>query len=136
MNLIAFHELRTACMHIPTSLFIRYASRALTHTYVSGNADCTPARGSACFEYQAVDLEHALVGPPSGIAAARRQRAYVRRLAVPPAAMSLPHSSYDPRRVCLNPFPNVSLGKHRRTIGVYLSGALVRYRVATMASRH
>ena len=43
-----------------------------------------------------------------------------------PAAMSLPHSSYDPRRVCLNPFPNVSLGKHRRTIGVYLSGALVR----------
>ncbi|KAL1745312.1 hypothetical protein HDZ31DRAFT_63239 [Schizophyllum fasciatum] len=38
--------------------------------------------------------------------------------------MSLPHSSYDPRRVCLNPFPNVSLGKHRRTIGVYLAGAL------------
>lgn len=40
--------------------------------------------------------------------------------------MSLPRSSYDPRRVCLNPFPEFTLGKHRRTIGVYLAGALVR----------
>ncbi|KAF7303866.1 hypothetical protein MIND_00616500 [Mycena indigotica] len=38
--------------------------------------------------------------------------------------MSLPRSQYDPRRVCLNPFPNVDFGKHRRTVGVYLSGAL------------
>ncbi|EIN08245.1 UPF0220-domain-containing protein [Punctularia strigosozonata HHB-11173 SS5] len=38
--------------------------------------------------------------------------------------MSLPRSNYDPRRVCLNPFPNVSLGKHKRTIGIYLAGAL------------
>ncbi|KAJ7182916.1 hypothetical protein C8R43DRAFT_1145469 [Mycena crocata] len=35
--------------------------------------------------------------------------------------MSLPPSSYDPRRVCLNPFPNVDLGKHRRTVGVYFA---------------
>lgn len=41
--------------------------------------------------------------------------------------MSLPRSNYDPRRVCLNPFPNVSLGKYRRTIGIYLAGGLVRY---------
>jgi len=38
--------------------------------------------------------------------------------------MSLPRSNYDPRRVCLNPFPDVDLGKHRRTIGIYLSGGL------------
>ncbi|KAI0261839.1 UPF0220-domain-containing protein [Gloeopeniophorella convolvens] len=41
--------------------------------------------------------------------------------------MSLPHSDYDPRRVCLNPFPflsNLTLGKHRRTAGVYLAGGL------------
>jgi len=38
--------------------------------------------------------------------------------------MSLPRSNYDPRRVCLNPFPNVNLGKHRRTVGIYLSGGL------------
>ena len=40
--------------------------------------------------------------------------------------MALPRSNYDPRRVCINPFPNVSLGKHRRTIGIYLAGGLVR----------
>ena len=42
--------------------------------------------------------------------------------------MSLPRSDYDPRRVCLNPFPfleRINLGKHRRTIGVYLAGGLV-----------
>ncbi|EPS98300.1 hypothetical protein FOMPIDRAFT_1042597 [Fomitopsis schrenkii] len=38
--------------------------------------------------------------------------------------MSLPRSSYDPRRVCLNPFPALNLGKHRRTFGVYLAGGL------------
>ncbi|KAF9461713.1 hypothetical protein BDZ94DRAFT_1263157 [Collybia nuda] len=38
--------------------------------------------------------------------------------------MSIPRSNYDPRRVCLNPFPEISLGKHRRTAGVYLAGAL------------
>ncbi|KAF7324596.1 hypothetical protein MKEN_00500900 [Mycena kentingensis (nom. inval.)] len=41
------------------------------------------------------------------------------------SAHSLPRSSYDPRRVCLNPFPDVDFGKHRRTFGVYLAGALV-----------
>jgi len=40
--------------------------------------------------------------------------------------MSLPRSDYDPRRVCVNPCPNLTLGKHRRSIGVYLAGALVR----------
>lgn len=40
--------------------------------------------------------------------------------------MALPRSNYDPRRVCLNPFPEFTLGKHRRTVGVYLAGALVR----------
>ncbi|KAJ6529245.1 hypothetical protein B0H19DRAFT_1193488, partial [Mycena capillaripes] len=38
--------------------------------------------------------------------------------------MALPHSHYDPRRVCLNPFPDIDLGKHRRTVGVYLAGGL------------
>ncbi|KAE9409999.1 UPF0220-domain-containing protein [Gymnopus androsaceus JB14] len=38
--------------------------------------------------------------------------------------MSLPRSNYDPRRVCLNPFPDLHLGKYRRTVGVYLAGAL------------
>ncbi|KAG6829780.1 hypothetical protein H0H87_010295 [Tephrocybe sp. NHM501043] len=38
--------------------------------------------------------------------------------------MSLPRSNYDPRRVFMNPFPEFSLGKHRRTVGVYLAGAL------------
>ena len=40
--------------------------------------------------------------------------------------MSLPRSNYDPRRVCINPFPAITLGKHRRTIGIYLAGGLVR----------
>ena len=42
--------------------------------------------------------------------------------------MSLPRSDYDPRRVCVNPFPflnNINLGKHRRSFGVYLAGGLV-----------
>ncbi len=39
--------------------------------------------------------------------------------------MSLPRADYDPRRVCLNPFPEFTLGKHRRTVGVYIAGALV-----------
>jgi hypothetical protein len=42
--------------------------------------------------------------------------------------MSLPRSDYDPRRVCVNPFPflnNVNLGKQRRTFGVYVAGGLV-----------
>ncbi|KIM55268.1 hypothetical protein SCLCIDRAFT_1221307 [Scleroderma citrinum Foug A] len=38
--------------------------------------------------------------------------------------MSFPRSNYDPRRVCLNPFPDLNLGKYRRTIGIYLAGAL------------
>ena len=42
-----------------------------------------------------------------------------------PPGMSLPRANYDPRRVCLNPFPEVSLGRHKRTIGIYLAGALV-----------
>ncbi|KAI0285629.1 hypothetical protein BC826DRAFT_918578, partial [Russula brevipes] len=36
-------------------------------------------------------------------------------------------SNYDPRRVCVNPFPfleRINLGKHRRTLGVYLAGGL------------
>lgn len=41
--------------------------------------------------------------------------------------MSLPRSNYDPRRVCLNPFPNWTLGKNRRTMGIYLAGGLVRW---------
>ncbi|TFY69792.1 hypothetical protein EVG20_g3000 [Dentipellis fragilis] len=40
--------------------------------------------------------------------------------------MSLPHSHYDPRRVCLNPFPalNISLPKYKRSIGIYIAGGL------------
>jgi len=38
--------------------------------------------------------------------------------------MSLPRADYDPRRVCLNPFPNFAFGKHKRAFGVYLAGAL------------
>jgi len=38
--------------------------------------------------------------------------------------MSLPRPNYDPRRVCLNPFPDLNLGKHRKTIGIYLAGGL------------
>jgi len=38
--------------------------------------------------------------------------------------MSLPRAHYDPRRVCLNPFPEFSIGRHRRTIGIYAAGAL------------
>jgi hypothetical protein len=48
--------------------------------------------------------------------------------------MSLPRASYDPRRVCLNPCPesfSLPFGKHRRTVGVYLAGALVRLSVAS-----
>jgi hypothetical protein len=45
--------------------------------------------------------------------------------------MALPRSSYDPRRVCLNPFPGFTLGPYKRTAGVYLAGALVRFHVAT-----
>ncbi|CCM03294.1 uncharacterized protein FIBRA_05422 [Fibroporia radiculosa] len=37
---------------------------------------------------------------------------------------SLPRANYDPRRVCLNPFPALNLGKHRRAIGIYLAGGL------------
>ncbi|OBZ67640.1 hypothetical protein A0H81_12079 [Grifola frondosa] len=37
--------------------------------------------------------------------------------------MSIPRSSYDPRRVCLN-LSNLNLGRHRRTIGIYLAGGL------------
>ncbi|KAG8920565.1 hypothetical protein FRC03_006540 [Tulasnella sp. 419] len=38
--------------------------------------------------------------------------------------MSLPRSSYDPRRVCIIPFPTVAFAQHKRTLGVYLAGAL------------
>lgn len=42
--------------------------------------------------------------------------------------MSLPRADYDPRRVCVNPCPNFTLGfgRQKRTLGVYLAGALVR----------
>ena len=46
----------------------------------------------------------------------------------PCTCMSLPRAHYDPRRVCLNPFPEFSIGKHRRTIGIYAAGALVGFR--------
>ena len=39
--------------------------------------------------------------------------------------MSLPRSDYDPRRVCLIPFPTVAFGQHKRSLGVYTAGALV-----------
>jgi len=38
--------------------------------------------------------------------------------------MSLPRSSYDPRGVCIIPFPTVALGQHKRAICVYAAGAL------------
>ena len=49
-----------------------------------------------------------------------------RPLAQPPT-MSLPRSDYDPRRVCLIPFPTVALAQNKRTVGVYVAGALVRF---------
>ena len=50
--------------------------------------------------------------------------------------MSLPRSNYDPRRVCLNPFPEITLGKHRRAMGIYLAGALVCFRIKRSQSLH
>lgn len=47
--------------------------------------------------------------------------------------MSLPRSNYDPRRVCLNPFPEFSLGPHKRTAGIYIAGALVRSHAQLLA---
>jgi len=38
--------------------------------------------------------------------------------------MSLPRSQYDPRRVCVLPFPTMSFSKHKRSLGVYVAGAL------------
>ncbi|KAJ7912088.1 hypothetical protein B0H13DRAFT_2008132 [Mycena leptocephala] len=38
--------------------------------------------------------------------------------------MAVPRSNYDPRRVCLNPFPEIDFGKYRRTVGVYIAGGL------------
>jgi hypothetical protein len=35
-------------------------------------------------------------------------------------------TNYDPRRVCVNPFPDVHLGKDARSVGIYAAGALVR----------
>lgn len=48
--------------------------------------------------------------------------------------MSLPRADYDPRRVCVNPCPNFTLGfgRYKRSLGVYLAGALVR----TFRSHH
>jgi hypothetical protein len=46
------------------------------------------------------------------------------RLSAAPS-MSLPRSTYDPRRVCLVSFPSIDLGPRKREWGVYLSGALV-----------
>jgi hypothetical protein len=40
--------------------------------------------------------------------------------------MSLPHSQYDPRRVCIIPFPTLPFLKHKRALGVYAAGVLVR----------
>ncbi|TFK46472.1 UPF0220-domain-containing protein [Heliocybe sulcata] len=55
--------------------------------------------------------------------------------------MSLPRGNYDPRRVCVNPFPNLSLDKHKRAIGVYVAGALFalaswQFWDAAILSRH
>lgn len=42
------------------------------------------------------------------------------------AQLATMRADYDPRRVCLNPFPDFNFAKYRRTIGIYLAGALVR----------
>ncbi|KAF8679902.1 hypothetical protein RHS04_04711 [Rhizoctonia solani] len=41
--------------------------------------------------------------------------------------MSLPHSQYDPRRVCIIPFPTLPFLKHKRALGVYTAGALFAF---------
>ncbi|KAI0262452.1 UPF0220-domain-containing protein [Gloeopeniophorella convolvens] len=44
--------------------------------------------------------------------------------------MSLPHSDYDQRSVCVSPppfFNNITLGRHRHTTGVHFAGALVLF---------
>ncbi|KZT54639.1 UPF0220-domain-containing protein [Calocera cornea HHB12733] len=38
--------------------------------------------------------------------------------------MSLPRAAYDPRRVCVIPFPVAPLLRNKRAIGVYAAGAL------------
>ncbi|KAF8609152.1 UPF0220-domain-containing protein [Ceratobasidium sp. AG-I] len=38
--------------------------------------------------------------------------------------MSLPRSQYDPRRICIIPFPTLPFLKHKRSVGVYAAGAL------------
>lgn len=68
-------------------------------------------------------------GPPTTSTVSSPRTALPQPLATPTHSyfhnMSIPRANYDPRRVCLNPFPDISLGKHRRTVGVYLAGALV-----------
>lgn len=43
----------------------------------------------------------------------------------PLPSMSLPRADYDPRRICIIPFPTVPFLKHKRSVGVYTAGALV-----------
>jgi hypothetical protein len=67
---------------------------------------------------------HALFVPTSRVSTAPPQSNSKLSCTFP--SMSLPRANYDPRRVFFNPFPEISLGRHRRTIGIYLAGALVR----------
>ena len=71
---------------------------------------------------------HVIRGYGSGGSAALEILHFIRRSRPQSKTMSLPPANYDPRRVCVNPCPNVSLGlgKNKRTVGVYLAGALVR----------
>jgi hypothetical protein len=42
--------------------------------------------------------------------------------------MSVPRADYDPRRIFLISCPSLPMFKHRRAIGIYTAGALVRHR--------
>ncbi len=63
--------------------------------------------------------------PTAATPARYKSSPYLRYLNPENHMVYLPRTDYDPRRVCLNPCPNLTLGKYRRTIGVYLAGALV-----------
>ncbi|KAG7094606.1 hypothetical protein E1B28_005430 [Marasmius oreades] len=65
---------------------------------------------------------HAAHRPSSGLGCRRVVARSFRQFLSNP--MSVPRGEYDPRRVCLHPFPNLDLGKHRRTLGVYVAGGL------------
>ncbi|KAH0581208.1 hypothetical protein H2248_012326 [Termitomyces sp. 'cryptogamus'] len=94
------------------------AIRVETQTWVDVDDDCSDHSSHGPFTVSTVESpsqpRHPSVSPPPQ--SATRWLSF--------STMTLPRSHYDPRRVFVNPFPEFSLGRHRRTVGVYLAGAL------------